>query len=237
MNIVVVSAFRNSVSYIDRYFDQIGSLTIHANRDSQAHSIRVVAVEGDSQDKTTDKLKSLASRGIKGSRSIPLTIINHAHGKRVFSSTEDSDRLSALTGVMQSGMAAVDPTHDDVVLYVESDIIWHAHQVGSIIDLAYRRQDGFDIVAPMVFAGDLFYDVWAFRKNGNRFSPFLPYHSDLQPSTITEVDSVGSCLAFRSELAELVSAIGEHGLVSWCAGAKSLGYRIGVASDFQVKHP
>lgn len=229
MNIVIVSAFRNCASRVEKYFAQVNSLRQHAGEGSR---VRVVAVEGDSRDTTEVMILTRAKLS-----NIPVDLVKHNHGQRMFGSTEEVDRLSALTGVMKAGMSSVDPDRDDVVLYVESDLIWHHHQVGTLIDLAERRQFGFDVVAPLVFAGKLFYDVWAFRKNGTRFSPFPPYHPDLQPLTITEVDSVGSCLAFRSNLARDVVPIGEEGLISWCRGAKQQGYRIGVASDFRVEHP
>lgn len=222
----MVSAFRNARGYLDRYFRQIAALKSHAG---PAHHIRVVAMEGDSRDDTPKYLRQ--------PHCVPVEVVTYNHGLREFSSTEDRDRLSALTRVMTTGMAAVLDT-DDVVLYVESDLVWEPHQVGSIIDLAYRREDGFDILSPLVFAGSDFYDVWGFRGlDEERFAPYPPYHSQLQPAGITEVSSAGSCLAFRAEVAWSVEPIGEEGLVSWCRGARELGMRVGVAADFRVYHP
>lgn len=223
---------------IDRYFDQVEALYRHGLQSDPTFTIRVVAVEGDSFDRT---YKDLLWKKLLIASRIQLDIISHHHGRRVFTSTEDEDRLTALTQVMKTGMAAVDPHTDDVVLYIESDLLWDPHQVGSIIDMAYRREHGFDIIAPLVFAGDNFYDVYAFRKNGQRFAPFYPYHSELshENGTITEVDSVGSCLSFRSELAANVQLETDQreGLVSWCDAARRKGYRIGVAPMFRINHP
>jgi hypothetical protein len=111
--------------------------------------------------------------------------------------------------------------------------------VGSIIDLAYREEIGFDIVAPLIFAGDLFYDIWAFRKGNERFSPLYPYHRDLAYSGVMEVDSIGSCFACRGEVIQhtIKHLKGEEGLVSFCNSARELGYRIGVDARFRVEHP
>jgi hypothetical protein len=236
MNIVIVSAFRDAVSHIDRYFSQVSALQRHAAMSDPSHTLRVVAVEGDSTDKTWDTLTSSAY-----TYNVRTNLVSHNHGKRKFSSTEDKDRLTALTGVMKAGMKAVDPDSDDVVLYVESDLVWTPHNVGSIIDMAYRRDGGFDVIAPMVYAGNTFYDIWGFRKNGERFGPFPPYHQGLIHSypfqPIIEIDSAGSCLAFRSELASKVKVKGQEGLVSWCNSAREQGYKIGVATQFRVDHP
>lgn len=231
MNIVVVSAFRNATHLIPRYMRQVRALAAHAGA---GNNVRVVAVEGDSTDATRDMLMSELST-IHESE-----LLVHEHGLRVFGSTEDSDRLEALQGVMMAGMASV-RTSDDVVLYVECDIIWSPHVVGSLIDRVYYRDSDtthpYEILAPLVFAGDLFYDVFAFRKDAARFSPFPPYHADLSPTGITEVDSVGSCLVFRAELAATVQPVGALGLVSWCEGARAVGHRIGVAPEYKVRHP
>lgn len=230
MRIVILSAFRNAGHFIDRYFRQVTALRKHAGNKA---SIRVVAVHGDSVDKTESKLSWYLDPVTYGDQ-----LVAHHHGKKIFVSDESPERLRALTRVMQTMLAQVNPAIDDVVLYVESDLIWQAHNVGSIIDLAYRRQDGFDIVAPMIFAGPNFYDVWGFRKDGQRFGPYWPYHGGLDnKKLINEVDSVGSCLAFRAEVAARVKPVGEEGLYSWCTGARVQGYRVGVSTRFRVEHP
>lgn len=231
MNIVVLSAFRNAAHFVDRYFRQVRALRNHAG--SKAN-IRVVAVHGDSADNTEQKL----SRYLDPTGSYGDQLITYNHGKRTFISDESPERLQTLTQVMRTMLSAVDLMIDDVVLYVESDLIWQPHEVGSIIDLAHNRQDDFDIIAPLVFAGPNFYDVWGFRKDGTRFAPYYPYHSGLDhDKLINQVDSVGSCLAFRAEIAARVNPFGELGLWSWCIGATQQGYKVGVSTWFRVEHP
>jgi hypothetical protein len=254
MNICIISAFRNMSGRIHRYMAQVRELQNHARRDNQNHRIRVVAVTGDNTDDTERELLSLA-----GMFDIAdIKIVNYDTHKPLYPSIEHKERLEALTGVMKAGMGAVAPAprrgetvsyhpgvnlagikFDDVVLCVESDLLWEPHQVGSIIDMAYRREQGFDIIAPMVFAGDMFYDVFVFRKDGARFSPHPPYTHGMKLGAheITEVDSVGSCLAFRAELARTIKPIGDECLISWCNGARAQGYRVGVAQGFKVSHP
>lgn len=240
MNIVIVSAFRNMSGRVHRYMSQVHELQIHAEKDSPYHVIRVSAITGDNTDNTEEELVSVAKLF-----DVPITVTHYETNKPLYPSIEHAERLDALTDVMVGMMGSVNTQAskskkmlvDDVVLYIESDLLWEPHQVGSIIDMAYRREQGFDIIAPMIFAGDLFYDTFVFRKDGARFSPHRPYTHDVSPSGITEVDSVGSCLAFRAELAKKVTPIGREGLISWCNGARSQGYRVGVAANFRVNHP
>jgi hypothetical protein len=237
VNIVVVSAFRDMVGRTDHYMAQIDALQRHAWKDSTAHTIRVAAITGDDIDGTETALMISASR-----YRIPISITRHDTNKPHYPSIEHTERLEALTGVMKAGMHAVrvGPLAD-VVLYIESDLLWDPHQVGSIIDMAYRREQGFDIIAPMIFCGTgaQFYDIFVYRKDGARFSPHPPYTHGMRLGAheITEVDSVGSCLAFRAELALVVKPIGSECLISWCNGARAQGYRVGVAHGFRVNHP
>lgn len=199
--------------------------------ETEGGSVRVVAVEGDSKDSTDKYLQSESD-----SLLIDLQLVTHNHGLGVFGSTEDADRLEALTGVMMAGMNAVRET-DDAVLYIESDLIWEASEVVAALRLSISRSQGFDIISPLIFCGALFYDVFAFRIGEERFTQRPPYHPKLQASGITEVDSVGSCLTMRSEVAMTVKPKGLLGLISWCAGARAQGLRIGVAPHLRIEHP
>lgn len=231
MRIVVVSAFRNMSTRINRYFRQVHALAEHIGGD---HSVRVVAVEGDSFDETELELAHMAELW-----RIPTEVIKHEHGCKVFGSTEESERLEALTGVMMAGIGAVKKT-DDVMLYVESDLLWRPHDIGSIIDIAERRDEELDVIAPLCMAGEAFYDIWGMRGlDGERFSPFIPYHADTlgKRSGLVEVESVGSCFAVRAAAAMKVKPVGKDALRSWCRGARKAKLRIGVALDFKVDHP
>ncbi len=230
MKIVVISAFRNMLDRVRDYMDRIVALR-RALKVEGGGSVRVIAVEGDSTDGTADRLDSEALR-----LGIDLDRVTHDHGLRVFGSTEHADRLEALTGVMMAGMNAVRET-DDALLYIESDLRWTPDMVLAALRLSAAREDGFDVVSPMIFCGARFYDVFAFRRDGERFSQQPPYHPSLRDTGITEVDSVGSCLTMRAEVARVVNPEGLLGLVSWCAGARAQGFRIGVAPHLRVEHP
>jgi len=225
VNIVIGSAFRNSGNYLLRYFQQVAALQKHVGA---AHTVRVIAVEGDSADHTREALPVVAT--------VPLTHVKHDHGKPWFGSTESPERMREMSKI---GNLIFDHVmhSDDVLVYVESDLIWDAHTVGSLIDMAIRQDSGFDVFAPMVFAGENFYDTWGFRgMDGQRWSPFAPFHSQRNLG-FTQVKSAGSCLVMRSEVARNTRIIGDNCLVGWCEHARSGGYKIAVHSDFKVNHP
>lgn len=229
MNIVVGSAFRNCAGSVRRYFQQLEALQRHAGPD---HRVEAIAVEGDSTDRTIDAIKKEAWRA-----NIHLRLIHCNHGGPVFGSTEQPERMAALSKVGNTILEAV-RGFDDVLVYVESDLLWGVHTIGSLIDIAYERRGGFDIVAPKVMAGGAFYDTWAFRKNGTRFRSLgAPYHDDLKGEFIEDIDSAGSCLVMRQEVADKCRIRNSGALVDWCADAKTQGFRLGYVSQFQVTHP
>jgi hypothetical protein len=230
VNIAVGSAFRNFSARVQPYFERVADLQTHAGKD---HTVRVIAVEGDSRDDTRGRLDAYASY-----YRVPTQVVTCNHGQREFGSTEDVDRMVALSRVGNAIFNAVAPT-DDVLLYVEADLLWDAHTAGSLIDLALRREDGFDVVAPMIMcAPTIFYDVWGFRvTRDERFAPFKPYHPSLMKDALNSVYSVGSCLAMRGEVARDVRIENDYCLVGWCERARERGYAIAVHTGFEVFHP
>jgi hypothetical protein len=144
-----------------------------------------------------------------------------------------------------------------VVVYVESDLVWDGETLRKLIDLVVpfkvdvtRHEsatseyvDGarpWDVVAPMIFAGEHFYDVYSFRGlDSSRFAPFPPYHSSLRRhGELTEVSCVGSCLVMPATVARDKRVRMESGaLVEWCEKARAVGYRLAVVPDLVVRHP
>jgi Cryptococcal mannosyltransferase 1 len=231
VNIILGSAFRNAAGLqIERWAKQCCSLEMRL--ENKGHSFRMVAVEGDSIDTTINQLLDLQIAGA------PLSIVTHNHGGRVFGSTEESDRLEVLSEVGNAILSSVQDD-DDILIYVESDLIWTADVM---IHLIGRVMNGYDVIAPMIFAGDLFYDVFVYRGlDGERFSPFPPYHRDLprEEETLvpTEVSSVGSCLVMHGEVARRCRIRDNRALLGFCKDVREKGYRIWVDKTQRIEHP
>ena len=229
MNIVVGSAFRNMSGRVNRYFQRVHALKEHVG---SKHPVRIIAVEGDSTDETDLELAHMAELW-----EIPTTVVKHNHGLPPFGSTEKPERLKTLTGVSNKIFRSV-LKKDDVLVYVESDLLWEPHDVGSLVDFAMDNREGFDIFAPMVWAGEAFYDIWGFRGlDGERFGPFAPYHESLPHKGFGEISSAGSCLVMRAEIAREVKNESDDALVGWCEAARKRKYKIACALNFRVDHP
>jgi hypothetical protein len=228
MNIAIGSAFRNSAGRLQRYTSQVDAFRRFLSPD---YFVRVIAAVGDCVDNTYCELRSrMAVQGI------PTQFVKCDHGGPVFGSTEEQARMDALTVVGNAILGGVNAT-DDILVYVESDLVWDAYTIKLLVDMVAGQRGGFDVVSPLIFAGPHFYDIYAFRKDGVRFSPFPPYHSDLNPYGLTEVDSTGSCLVMRADVARTVRMPPGGVLIGWCNQARAQGYRIGVTSELRVTHP
>lgn len=224
-NIVVGSAFRNAAGrQVTRWLGQVTALRDHLKDDY----VRALAVEGDSTDATRLQLTQGADK-----RNLVLDLLTCNHGGPVFGSTEAPERMKALAKVGTAILNGV-AEGDDILVYVESDLIWDPYTISEMIDMVDVDRE--TVIAPLVFAGANFYDVWAFRKNGSRFAPFPPYHEGLHPNGLTEVDSAGSCLVMPA-LAALEVKFTDECLVGWCGNARAAGYRIFASADHIVRHP
>lgn len=226
MNIVIGSMFRNTAGRHNHlYFLRMVDLLAAAGM--RGDKVRLALVEGDSSDDTRGELERYAV-----SLGLPLDLITRNHGGPVYGSTEEPSRMQALSYVANGFMEAVRET-DDVAMYVESDLIWTPKV---FYHLADQLRPGVDVIAPLVFAGTAFYDIWGFRKSGIRFGPFEPFHHELVQDGLTEVDSVGSCLVMRPEVA-MRTRMTDYALVQFCDNARAGGYHVWVDARERIFHP
>lgn len=234
--IVVGSAFRNSAQNAPRYFERVAAL-----RDfiKPRHLVRVLAVEGDSTDNTREALRISADY-----HGLPLDLRTCNHGGPVFGSTEQPERMVALSKVGNTIFDGV-MEYDDLLIYIESDLKWQPQAIDALIWRALDRWRGFDVFAPMVVAGSAFYDIWGFRGlDGVRWGPFDPMHPDVaaarqrqgrEDDGLVEVSSAGSCLVMRAEVARKCRIRNDYCLVGWCEDARRQGYRIAAYLDQSVR--
>jgi len=227
--IAVGSAFRDSAHYAEEYAARIAALA--GELAQRGEGVRVIAAAGDCSDNTIPVLaRSFRKRGLS------LAFVPCDHGGRRFGSTEEVDRMEALTKVGNAILSGV-REDDDMLFYVESDLRWDAATAVALLDIAKAADC---IVAPLVFAGELFYDVWGFRDlSGGRFSPFPPYSSAIIPGGggLVEVESVGSCLAMPAAIARSVQMPQGGCLVGFCQEARRAGHHVAVAPWLRVAHP
>lgn len=235
VHVVVVSAFRNSPkAQVDRWLSQIARLKTLLGH---TYYVSGVAVWGDCKprDKTVQMLMDGAADW-----NLEVDIVEQNHGGPFYGSVDVPERMQQLSVVANAAFDSVIPA-DDVVIYVESDLIWTPQTMQRLVGLAQQSSViGFDIFTPMIFAGEHFYDVWAFREGGTQFGPYPPYHSSLESfnGPIKELDSAGSCLVMRGEIArDEEIRMEKNALVEWCNKARAKGYKIGAVLELRIDHP
>ena len=242
MNVLLISAFRNSSrAHIDRWHAQTGQLG-NALYPVNRTRLSTLAVEGDSANPTYEMLKSRIEKG-RGERTSRWLTQYHHNGPH-FGSVESAERMTQLSLVADHWLDYIRRCHmlssSDVVIYVESDLIWEASTMVALID-ALAGTTEYDVVSPLVFAGEHFYDVWGFRGlDGSQFAPFPPYHSSIPISAdphLVEVSSIGSCVAFRPVVATSAPSMSGGAFVGWCANVRAAGHRIAVAPSLRIHHP
>ncbi len=228
MRVAIGSAFRDMGGRLGKYFYQVEGLRRHLEHDyPETGSLRIIAVEGDSRDRTREVL-------IRGARKVgvELDLVTHNHGHPPFGSVETAERMTALTDILNVGLSRT-CDDDDVWIWVESDLVWSPRQMLGLVRAATQLAA---ICVPMVWAGDDFYDVWGFRGlDGARFSPLAPYHADYSPDRLTELSSAGSCLVMPAHIAREVRAEDPEALVAWCRSARNHGHQIYLVPDFEVR--
>jgi len=223
MNVTIISAFRNSVSYLERYFEQMDDLQASLMRRGDA--LQLTLGYGDSTDGTGAALFDECSHRFCAH------LLDVSHGGPLFGSIENAQRFKQLAFIGNRLLDNV-PAEADVVGIVESDLLWRAETLLSLIDhLAHVPA-----VAPMVMDGpESFYDVFAFRKNGVRFRKQPPFHPWLG-SDLVQLDSAGSVLLMRAELARKARFNDEEVIVGLCKDIYAHGGAVWLDPMRAVQH-
>jgi hypothetical protein len=84
---------------------------------------------------------------------------------------------------------------------------------------------------------EIFYDTWAYRRNGVHFDMNPPYHTCYRPDELFEVDSVGSVWMFHAEDIRSGVRCYEEACVELCRKLKEKGRRIWVNPEIKVLQP
>ena len=225
MNVTLCSAFRNATPYLNRYLAQVAGL--YEALGAQGHALRCVWGEGDSTDNTREVLASARTMW-------QTTIVDCTHGGPVYGSIESWQRFKQLSHVGNVIWAAI-PKDTDAVLYVESDLIWEPATLVNLLEALTI----YPAVVPMIMdspPAETFYDVWAFRRNGIRFTKRFPFHADFWPQSALQLDSAGSCIAIRWKLGQWLS-FPEDCFVGFCRLLHEQGGELYLCPELAVYHP
>lgn len=201
MNVTLCSAFRNSTPYLRRYFEQVARLGNLL--DGHLH---VIWCEGDSTDRTYNALVAVSSFG-KAQGCYTTDVFQHSHGGPDHGSVVNAERFANMAKVWNEIWRRI-PDDADAVVFVESDLIWEPATIIALLDdLAIVPA-----VAPKIilrregYHPEFWYDNWGFWRNGVQIRTMPPYFAELTPDgDLLELDSAGSCLVMRGDVARRVS--------------------------------
>jgi hypothetical protein len=208
----LVSVMRDSASYVDRYMEQVLRLR------KLVGDVSVTIVEGDSTDNTWERLGEYRTF-------TNIDVLKVEHGGPYYPSFDIARRWRQLAVVCNVAMTAAtrDLEDDEPLVYVESDLIWTPETIQQLV----KHLDHYPAIAPLSICGARFYDIWGYSKDGARFGPWPPYHRSLARGEIDTIDTAGSCIAMRGDVAKLVEfsqvdcirgvgrSLYEHGFSLW----------------------
>lgn len=162
-------------------------------------ALRYVWAVGDSSDNTAEILRGLST-------GYDVTVIERDSG---IGGDAPSSRLQRLSFTGNALFEAVDPKRDEYLIIHESDIVSPPDLVEKMVA---RAREGF---CPLAAWSELeirpgltvFYDIWATRRDGIRFTSCAPYHPALIRHNSAEplrVDSFGTCwICHATDAAEI----------------------------------
>jgi len=235
VQVVLASMFRNSSRYLDRYGAQCAALRDALQQ--RGDTLRLIVAEGDSTDDTPVMLPKV----LQEHHGLPATILKVDHGGPEYGSVNSPARwaqIALVCNVILEKFAKARPK-PEAFIWVESDLIWDAPTMLALLD----HLVGVDVVCPLCYAkskeNGIAYDVWGARKDGRCFDSSRPYHPALRDwrGGLVELDSSGSCLVMRGDVAAQCRFAPEDAIVGWCRDMRAKGFRLWLNPALYVVHP
>lgn len=229
MNVTLCSAFRSATSYIERYCSQVGALaTALLNRGDH---LNCIWGEGDHTDDTPLVLRTAAPF-------YDAEIVTVNHGGPDHGSVVNAERFANMAKVWNEIWARI-PGDADAVIFVEADLVWESC---TMLALLGDLQD-VPCVAPKIilrreeWPANFWYDNWGYWRNGVQIGTMPPYFVDLMPDThLLELDSAGSCLVMRGDVARGLTWPPEDVIVGICRQIRERGGSVWLDAQQKVIH-
>jgi len=195
-------------------------------------ALRWIWIVGDSQDDTYRRLLDIVN-DVRNLRSIDLLVRDTG-----IAGDDLASRHRRLGQTANAWCDLVRP-EDDYLLVHESDIISPADVVEAFLGHA---QAGRCPVAgwPLLPIGEgqaVFYDIWAYRKDGQIFANCPPFHPCYRPDQPFEVDSFGTCWMMHAQDIRDGARFGDRAVLDMCAWLKAHGRHLWVDPGLVVIQP
>jgi hypothetical protein len=216
--VAIMSLWQNDAATVE-------ARAAHLLEKSHYGPLRWVWVVGDSSDETEARLQAIVDAHYEKD----ITIVRHdTH----IIGEAPATRLVRLSETANAGLDAV-RANDDYWLLHESDL-------RSPVSLVTRfLNTGKCPIAGWVTLGesDVFYDTFAYRKDGVMFSNSVPYHRCYWPDRLFEVDCVGSCWMAHAEDIRAGVRCHEQGVIDLCQQFKERGRTLWVDPRISIVQP
>lgn len=148
------------------------------------------------------------------------------------------DRYVRLSLSASAGLEYVRPD-DDYVLIHESDIVSPPDVVERL--LAHAAEGRCPVAGWPILRIDvntvLFYDIWAYRKDGQLFTNYPPFHTCYRPDRPFEVDSIGTVWLMPAQDIREGVRCHERGCLELSRKFRERGHRIWVDPTLVVEQP
>jgi hypothetical protein len=239
VNIALCSCFQNSETkrHLSPFFSRIAQLVGWSV--AAGDKLRVICSEGDSTDDTRGRLAYFAN---VLRDTVSVEIVDGGTGSlKEYGHVVSPSRFQQFAYASNAALAAVRPD-DDVVIVVESDLIWSPAALHELAVAVHHSTHDF-LVAPIPLAkvrGGRWrlYDTWAFRAPGQKafsLSAYGPWPWDGGQSAV--MDSVGSCLVMPADFARTFRMTDDEAVVGFCRQVRAAGCSVIADGAFTVEHP
>jgi hypothetical protein len=222
-SVVMVSLWRNDAH---RTLAQRASHLLN----KQGRDVRFLWVVGDSQDQTAQLLaRILAQHG----RDVTLKVTETG-----IEGMAPEARLRRLSATANTALRELRPT-DDYVVWHESDLLSPVNLVDTLLAHASRGRDCIAGWPTLRISHNLtvFYDVWAYRKDGLRFTNTPPYHACYRKDEPFEVDSFGCLYMFPAAAVRAGAHFTERHNLGLCELLRAQGRQLWVDPTLAIQQP
>jgi GT2 family glycosyltransferase len=225
-NVTINSPFRDNVDQVRPFARAIAAL------DYPPEHLRVVCVEGDSEDETLAVLKLWEKQNQQ------VTVVKHDTNEPKYPSVVSPARFAHLEKVFNKCIESIDIEWSDYSLLIPSDVSFSPGLVMSLVAMEK------DIISPMFWMGDFqngstrFYDIWGFAKDGENFPPYsFAWYQLHFPAEPFQVDRVGGAMLCHRAVIEAgcryTADEADHGL---CRSAIEKGFEIWCHPGAHIVH-
>src|SRR3989304_9174143 len=232
IDLTILSIFRQSSSYLARYFSQIEKA--FQLSDGRCHALWL---EGDSTDDTcallAQKKRELEQMGHL------VTIVKNDLRKELWPSVKNAKRWNQLAACWNKCLGSLLPSK--IAVCVESDLIWDPSIIQKIVPKLDKEHQ---VIAPMLLLDKSkevmgewwFYDTWGFSRGKHKFRLTNPYWKRMKhlrhEKELLEVSTAGGLLGSTYDVYHKSKWDLETCILSYPQGTK-----VFLDKTLQIYHP